>query len=79
MRCGKLACATVVGCDISDLESYQPTRLRGVFTNGTNYYTSKKAGQKIRGGGWSIMDAAWFTEKYQIVVYAALYAPEVQP
>jgi len=75
MRCGKTAIATCLGLDNNDVDSYQPTVERGIFTSGGLYYTSVPKGKKPPKGPpampwhWKLVKADWFTQKYQIEVY----------
>lgn len=74
MKAGKTAIATVLGADVADLERYQPTRNRGVFTDGSDYYTSRAVGStKLLPGGfeWEKIPADWFETRYAIEVFRA--------
>lgn len=77
MRCGKLAICTALGCDINSIEAYQSTRCRGIFSDGSIYYTSVKEGKKPAGKGWTVVAGTeWFTRQHQIVVYQATQLDE---
>ncbi len=72
----KEAIATVVGCDISDVEPYQSTRIRGMYQCGDNFYTVKPGANPkpptLDGRTWEPMTPQdWFTRKYNKTVFVA--------
>lgn len=72
MKAGKTAIATALGCDVAELEAYQPTRCKGVFDYDGNLYTSR-AIQVFRklpeGFDWKKHSVEWFERKYQIEIF----------
>ena len=61
----------ILGCNIDDMEAYQPTRIRRVWTAGTHYYTVAKPGERLPTGyAWEMMpDDVWQRESGGYRVY----------
>ena len=75
MKCGKTAIATALGCELADLDSYQPTRCKSVFTDGNRYYTSRPDNGKSL-DGWEPLGANWFVRIYHIQIFVREEAPD---
>ncbi len=69
-RGGKLAICNALSIDLDSLEAYQPTRTKGVYTDGAVYYY---AGAKPpEGWEWKAHPGAeWYTKKHGVTVYVA--------
>lgn len=47
MSSRKLIVANCLGCDVADLDRYQPTKLSpAIFSDGSKYYTALKASEQ---------------------------------
>ncbi len=75
MRAGKAAICTALGCSRDDVSAYQPTRTRGVYSDGDRYFTARAVGStKPLPPGWTwvpLKGADWVARMHGASVFVA--------